>query len=51
MAAFDGGSESGPFSKDVLLPNQLIEAARTHPHSQRRIASYLAPTGVFRAVE
>ncbi len=51
LAAFDSGPESGPLSKDVLLPNQLIEIPRPHPNRQRRIGSYLIQAGVFVAFE
>jgi hypothetical protein len=51
MPAFNSGPKRRPLPQDVLLPHKLIEAPRPHPHSQGRIASYLALTGFLRTVE
>jgi hypothetical protein len=40
MALFDRSPQSGALAKDVLLPHQLTQAPRPHPHRQRRIRSW-----------
>ena len=44
VPALDSRTQRRPLPKHMLLPNQLIETMRPHPHSQRCIGSYL-PNG------
>jgi hypothetical protein len=40
VPTFNSGPQSGPLPQHMLLPDQLVESSRTHPHRQRRIGSY-----------
>jgi len=51
MPAFDGSAKRGTLAKNVLLPHQLIQAPRPHPHGQWCIRSYLGNWGRFTGVE
>lgn len=50
MTAFNRGPQRRPLPQDVLLPDELIERARPHPHRQRRIGGWLLVDG-FGVVE
>jgi hypothetical protein len=39
MPTLDRNAESRPLTQNVLLPHQLIETARPHPHRQGSIGS------------
>ena len=39
IPALDGDSQGRPLPQHMLLPHQLIETPRPHPHRQRRVAS------------
>jgi hypothetical protein len=51
MSTLDRSLQRGPLTKDVLLPNKLIQIPRAHPHSQGCVRSWDLITGGFAGVK
>jgi hypothetical protein len=51
MPALDRGPQRRSLAQHVLLPDQLVERPRPHPHGQGRIGWNRRPRALFAAFE